>query len=181
MSAGRRREASSDTLGGVPHPPRPWRRTEWWSSASGTTTRRRACRWTRCVARKGGQAVWQTPCPEAPPRRLTPDARAPRADAVQHPGHRQELCRHIRGGHHRGAPRGCFAAQLWHCASRLPRAPLPTQVPDFNTMYELYDPCSLMFFFRNKVRAPTHTQGPGLPIPAAPCAVLHLHAGRHTP
>jgi DIM1 family U5 snRNP protein len=25
-----------------------------------------------------------------------------------------------------------------------------SQVPDFNTMYELYDPCSVMFFFRNK-------------------------------
>jgi DIM1 family U5 snRNP protein len=25
-----------------------------------------------------------------------------------------------------------------------------TQVSDFNTMYELYDPCSLMFFYRNK-------------------------------
>ena len=25
-----------------------------------------------------------------------------------------------------------------------------TEVPDFNTMYELYDPCTLMFFFRNK-------------------------------
>lgn len=25
-----------------------------------------------------------------------------------------------------------------------------TQVPDFNTMYELYDECSIMFFFRNK-------------------------------
>jgi DIM1 family U5 snRNP protein len=25
-----------------------------------------------------------------------------------------------------------------------------TQVPDFNTMYELYDPCSVMFFWRNK-------------------------------
>ena len=24
------------------------------------------------------------------------------------------------------------------------------EVPDFNTMYELYDPCTLMFFFRNK-------------------------------
>eukprot|EP00879_Flechtneria_rotunda_P004996 GHRR01005272.1.p1 GENE.GHRR01005272.1~~GHRR01005272.1.p1 ORF type:complete len:143 (+),score=10.71 GHRR01005272.1:225-653(+) len=23
-------------------------------------------------------------------------------------------------------------------------------VPDFNTMYELYDPCTTMFFFRNK-------------------------------
>ena len=25
-----------------------------------------------------------------------------------------------------------------------------TQVPDFNEMYELYDDCSVMFFFRNK-------------------------------
>jgi DIM1 family U5 snRNP protein len=24
-------------------------------------------------------------------------------------------------------------------------------VPDFNAMYELYDPCTIMFFFRNKV------------------------------
>jgi hypothetical protein len=24
------------------------------------------------------------------------------------------------------------------------------QVPDFNAMYELYDPCAIMFFFRNK-------------------------------
>ena len=27
-----------------------------------------------------------------------------------------------------------------------------TEVPDFNTMYELYDPCTVMFFYRNKVR-----------------------------
>ena len=25
-----------------------------------------------------------------------------------------------------------------------------TQVPDFNEMYELYDPCTVMFFYRNK-------------------------------
>jgi DIM1 family U5 snRNP protein len=25
-----------------------------------------------------------------------------------------------------------------------------SEVPDFNSMYELYDPCTLMFFFRNK-------------------------------
>lgn len=24
------------------------------------------------------------------------------------------------------------------------------QVPDFNAMYELYDPCAIMFFYRNK-------------------------------
>lgn len=27
---------------------------------------------------------------------------------------------------------------------------VPLQVPDFNDMYELYDPCTVMFFFRNK-------------------------------
>jgi DIM1 family U5 snRNP protein len=26
-----------------------------------------------------------------------------------------------------------------------------SQVPDYNTMYELYDACTVMFFFRNKV------------------------------
>jgi U5 snRNP protein, DIM1 family len=25
-----------------------------------------------------------------------------------------------------------------------------SKVPDFNTMYELYDPCTIMFFFRNR-------------------------------
>jgi len=25
-----------------------------------------------------------------------------------------------------------------------------TQVPEFNTMYELYDPCTIMFFYRNR-------------------------------
>ena len=25
-----------------------------------------------------------------------------------------------------------------------------TKVPDFNVMYELYDPCTVMFFYRNK-------------------------------
>lgn len=25
------------------------------------------------------------------------------------------------------------------------------EIPDFNTMYELYDPCTVMFFFRNKL------------------------------
>ena len=28
-----------------------------------------------------------------------------------------------------------------------------SEVPDFNTMYELHDPCTVMFFFRNKVCA----------------------------
>lgn len=31
------------------------------------------------------------------------------------------------------------------------RVSVRDQVPDFNTMYELYDPCTVMFFFRNKV------------------------------
>ena len=34
-------------------------------------------------------------------------------------------------------------------------------VPDFNTMYELYDPCTIMFFFRNKVDS--HPHPPQLP------------------
>ena len=29
-----------------------------------------------------------------------------------------------------------------------------SECPDFNTMYELYDPCTVMFFFRNKVGVP---------------------------
>jgi hypothetical protein len=33
-----------------------------------------------------------------------------------------------------------------------------SEVPDFNTMYELYDPCTIMFFFRNKVRPPVYYQ-----------------------
>ena len=33
-----------------------------------------------------------------------------------------------------------------------------SEVPDFNTMYELYDPCTTMFFFRNKVRLPARQQ-----------------------
>ena len=28
-----------------------------------------------------------------------------------------------------------------------------SEVPWYNQMYELYDPCTIMFFFRNKVRA----------------------------
>lgn len=33
------------------------------------------------------------------------------------------------------------------------------EVPDFNTMYELYDPCTIMFFFRNKVRSALRVLG----------------------
>jgi Mitosis protein DIM1 len=29
------------------------------------------------------------------------------------------------------------------------------EVPDFSSMYELYDPCTTMFFYRNKVRLKT--------------------------
>ena len=27
-----------------------------------------------------------------------------------------------------------------------------TEVPDFNKMYELYDPCTIMFFFRSDIQ-----------------------------
>ena len=49
-----------------------------------------------------------------------------------------------------------------------------SEVPDFNTMYELYDPCTTMFFFRNKVTPtpPQHHLGstitPRLRLPGAP-------------
>ncbi|KAL2644068.1 hypothetical protein R1flu_011655 [Riccia fluitans] len=37
-----------------------------------------------------------------------------------------------------------------------------TEVPDFNTMYELYDPCTIMFFFRNKhIMIDLGTEEPG--------------------
>ena len=38
-----------------------------------------------------------------------------------------------------------------------------SEVPDFNTMYELYDPCTVMFFYRNKV----HCYPPYSPCPLA--------------
>ena len=38
-------------------------------------------------------------------------------------------------------------------AARALLTPRGAQVPDFNTMYELFDPCTVMFFFRNKARA----------------------------
>ena len=41
------------------------------------------------------------------------------------------------------------------------------EVPDFNTMYELYDPCTVMFFFRNKVRTG--------PITTTYCSCARLH------
>ncbi|EOD23545.1 hypothetical protein EMIHUDRAFT_77810 [Emiliania huxleyi CCMP1516] len=44
-----------------------------------------------------------------------------------------------------------------------------TEVPDFNTMYELYDPCTVMFFYRNKAR-------PARPLltAAPPAAAQHI-------
>ena len=31
-----------------------------------------------------------------------------------------------------------------------------TEVPDFNKMYELYDPCTIMFFFRSDIHTIVH-------------------------
>ena len=44
---------------------------------------------------------------------------------------------------------------LYKCAERIMNFAVVylvdiTQVPDFNTMYELYDPCTVMFFYRNR-------------------------------
>ena len=46
--------------------------------------------------------------------------------------------------------RGCGSAPV-PAQSRLSHCLDQFQVPDFNTMYELYDPCTVMFFYRNKV------------------------------
>lgn len=40
----------------------------------------------------------------------------------------------------------CFSP----CFPSIRVLPNSNQVPDFNAMYELYDPCSILFFFRNK-------------------------------
>jgi DIM1 family U5 snRNP protein len=47
------------------------------------------------------------------------------------------------------------------------------EVPDFNTMYELYDPCTLMFFFRNKVHSGCPALLPGRPLLPALSTVAH--------
>jgi hypothetical protein len=46
-----------------------------------------------------------------------------------------------------------------------------SEVPDFNTMYELYDPCTVMFFYRNKVRR--HSRPPLPPLPGQPESICH--------
>ena len=66
-----------------------------------------------------------------------------------------------------------------------------SECPDFNTMYELYDPCTCMFFFRNKV---TGTLLCGLPqldcdvsfglahpgiSPEANAVIACVHAAHH--
>ncbi len=43
-----------------------------------------------------------------------------------------------------------------------------SECPDFNTMYELYDPCTVMFFFRNKVGVLLSIL-PELPMKRCPC------------
>ena len=41
----------------------------------------------------------------------------------------------------------CFCRLSEYARSQLTRR---QQVPQFNAMYELYDPCTVMFFWRNK-------------------------------
>jgi thiol-disulfide isomerase/thioredoxin len=55
-----------------------------------------------------------------------------------------------------------------------------TEVPDFNTMYELYDPCTVMFFFRNKVCTPPRGRlcgGGGASLRPEPPCVCPLFPG----
>ena len=46
-----------------------------------------------------------------------------------------------------------------------------SEVPDFNAMYELYDPCTIMFFFRNKVSGEGREQVAGRGLAAGWCIV----------
>ena len=50
-----------------------------------------------------------------------------------------------------GCQGACHTCYVHSTAEPTNVSPLCRQVPDFNTMYELYDPCTIMFFFRNKV------------------------------
>ena len=58
-------------------------------------------------------------------------------------------------GMRREALRAWCSCQTCLCAPPLLSASQVdiSEVPDFNAMYELYDPCTIMFFFRNKVTA----------------------------
>ena len=57
-------------------------------------------------------------------------------------------------------------------AACLPVHPPRRQVPDFNAMYELYDPCTVMFFFRNKVGRPGGGWGERWQPALGPCTVM---------
>lgn len=48
------------------------------------------------------------------------------------------------------APHTLSKPQSTHASIPHPTQVDITEVPDFNKMYELYDPCTVMFFFRNK-------------------------------
>ncbi len=86
-------------------------------------------------------------------------------DPVQNLGGRAQLRRHLPGGRQRGTrARVCVHVCMYRWTSpsvsgrgnghaeRLNRCcrKRTKQVPDFNVMYELYDECTMMFFFRNK-------------------------------
>lgn len=96
------------------------------------TTRRHACRWTRCAAGGGGGR--------------------PRAEGSG--GQRRAAaCGGLLASAH---PASCRPQILAGTAERMKNFAVIylvdiSEVPDFNAMYELYDPCTVMFFFRNKV------------------------------
>ncbi|PIA17863.1 putative mitosis protein dim1 [Coemansia reversa NRRL 1564] len=61
----------------------------------------------------------------------------------------------IRFGHDWDSQCMVMDETLWRIAEKVKKFAVIyvvdiTQVPDFNTMYELYDRCTTMFFFRNK-------------------------------
>ena len=130
-------------VGGPVTRPSSLRRRGWCAYALGTTTIRSACRWTRCCilsrrrSRIGASAGSQMgPVPTRPWLR-----RDKEADLV---------------GEAEVVDLGSRALLPGRCVIYLIDT---TEVPDFNTMYELYDPCTVMFFYRNKVRATEGLRG----------------------
>lgn len=118
------------------------RRTGWWRYGLATTTMTSACRWTRC-ARLG--------CP------------VHTAGAAEGRGILQRLPRPwLTFRPHLHAQILAGTAEKMKNFAVIYLVDI-SEVPDFNAMYELYDPCTVMFFFRNKVsRRAAAAEGHGL-------------------
>ncbi|KAI1243029.1 Thioredoxin-like protein 4A, partial [Lamprotornis superbus] len=154
---------TADPRGTAPHP---------------TCERGRSCPW-RCLLPSGIAAVPPRPAPEArpspcPPFRFPPVPRC-RRSARQPAARMSYMLPHlhngwqvdqailseedrvvvIRFGHDWDPTCMKMDEVLYSIAEKVKNFAVIylvdiTEVPDFNKMYELYDPCTVMFFFRNK-------------------------------